>query len=159
MTLILASGTRHATIADHGIIVRDSILAHLDDGPHRIYVGDEPDGVDAIVAGLARANSWDLNVFVAYWEECGPGCPPSPHRRRRRVNGEPYCPFAGPRRNGALVRAFKRDGGKIGLFFPAANADSRGTENCLRQARKAGLVVPDEQIVKLTVEVKPRVRH
>jgi hypothetical protein len=152
VSLILASGTRHATIADHGLIVERATLRVLEgNGPHGVYVGDEPDGLDAIIAGLARRNSWGLNVFEALWEECGPGCPATPHRRRRRRTGEIYCPYAGPRRNERMVRKFRVDGGKDMLGFPAANAPSPGTENCLRQARKAGLIVPDENIIPLEV--------
>jgi hypothetical protein len=154
---LLVSGTRHADIADHGLMVRNAILHATDGEAPELYVGDEPDGIDAIAAGLARTEGWPTpHIFEAQWDECGPGCPATPHRMRRRKTGEAYCRFSGPRRNGRMIRAFKRDGGQRSLFFPAANAPSPGTTNCLKQARKAGLVVPDDHIIALTVEAKRR---
>lgn len=152
MSLRLVTGTRHGTIDEHGLFVRQILLKTLDgDGPHTIYVGDEPDGVDAIVTSIARREGWTPRVFEAAWEECGVGCPPSEHRRRRRRTGEIYCPWAGPRRNNGMVRQYVADGGRDVIGFPAANARSSGTNGCLRRARAAGLHV---ESFPLTVEVR-----
>jgi hypothetical protein len=156
VTLLLVSGTRHATIADHGLTVQRAIVkttGWMPEGePLEIYVGDEPDGVDAIITALCRRNGWQSHIFEAEWEACGPGCPQGEHRRRRRTSGEEYCPYAGPRRNRAMIRAFAADGGKDVLGFPAANAKSSGTRGCMREARRAGLIVAPP--VLLTVEVR-----
>lgn len=161
MTMILISGTRHATIADHGLIVRDAILRTLEgEPPHEIYVGDAR-GVDLIVWQLFRNQpGWVVREFEANWDECAADCPASldrsgrPHRRRRKYSRGDYCPGAGMRRNQAMIAQFVADGGKTMLAFPAANTKSSGTRGCIRDARKAGLVVPDAHIIALTVEVR-----
>src|SRR5436189_2238 len=88
--LILVTGTRHATIADHGLIVQRAVLdlAATEPGPHTIYVGHAP-GVDFIVDRLLRRRPhpahrggetpWAANV--ARDASCGPRRSPSPPPR------------------------------------------------------------------------------
>jgi hypothetical protein len=153
--MLLVSGTRWATIADHGITVRDTILAAVEgDGPHEIHVGDAR-GVDFIVRqAFRRRPGFTVVEYEARWDECAADCPATGHRRKRAYSRDTCCPGAGMRRNRAMIAAFVDLGGKTMLAFPAANTKSAGTRGCIRDARKAGLVVPDDRIVPLTV-----VRH
>lgn len=157
---LLCTGTRYATIADHGLTVQKHILEaipHWDTGPHIIYVGDNEgvegtDGVDFIVRHLfGRRPGWRVREFKAAWEECGAGCPPREHRRRYRRSRGDYCPYAGPRRNRTMIREFAEAGGGPVLAFPAADARSTGTRGCVAEARRARLEVAP--LIPLTVGV------
>lgn len=77
-------------------------------------------GADALAAQAARQYGWDVEEHAADWRR---------HGRR-----------AGPMRNQAMVDA----GADVTLAFPLAN--SRGTWDCVRRARAAGIpvhVVPE----------------
>ena len=154
MTLLLVTGTRWATIADHGLIVQRTILntAEPEPGPHVVYVGDAR-GVDFIADRLFRHRAgWAVHPpFEASWEECTAECPAG-HRRRRKFSAEEYCPTAGMRRNRTMVQAFVAAGGKQVLAFPAANVRSSGTTGCIADAKRAGLVVADP--ILLTVDMR-----
>lgn len=146
MTFLLVTGTRHATIADHGHLVCTAIrdlAGQVVTDPHRIYVGDCESGVDLIVRqGFTNRPGWDVKVFEAYWEECGPGCPSGNHRTFRGTR----CPFAGPRRNRRMAKQFAADGGRIGLAFPERGHGfaRSGTWGCTLEATELG--------VRMTVE-------
>jgi hypothetical protein len=82
----------------------------------------------------------------ADWDNCGPECPPGLEHRVMKLPGdiwhpgkEPdYCPYAGPRRNGEMVR---RTDPRAALVIAAPHGMSKGTRNCIRQARVQGIPV------------------
>src|ERR1044071_322527 len=71
---------------------RDAVLLH----------GGCEDG-DQQAAGIWRSLGGVDDPRPAKWSECGPDCPPWPHRKIRRRTGEEYCPGAGHRRNAEMV--------------------------------------------------------
>lgn len=149
--LLLLTGTRHATIADHGLIVQRTILgvAVPGDEPRTLFVGDCPTGVDFIAEQLFGVRpGWVFRQFEAEWEECGTGCPPRPHRRNRRSGGV-YCPYAGPRRNRRMVERFVADGGRTGLAFPdrGGSLAGSGTWGCAKEAVDRGVRMCVESLV------------
>jgi len=99
--------------------------------------GDNPTGADAIAddwaekmaeGGLVRAER-----HPAEWDaDCGMGCP---GHRRARPDGSTYCPVAGHLRNQRMVDL----GAEVCLAFPLGT--SRGTRDCMRRARRAGIRV------------------
>lgn len=150
MTLILVAGSVHATIADHGLTIRNTIQAHLGlDGPHHIYLGDAR-GVDAIVTHLAPQCGWTLRRYEPRWEECAADCP-AEHRKPYRDGRGQWCPTADRRADQQMIGEFKAAGGTIVLAFPALAAKSSGTRGCIRAARRAGLSVPKANIVRLPI--------
>src|SRR5205814_1534205 len=155
LMLLCCTGTRHATIADHGLIVRQAILAAVpidDPGPLELYVGDA-NGVDLIVRQFARLAVIKLHEFEANWDECAANCNTG-HRRPYKHGRGDYCPQAGVRRNHTMLRAYAEAGGRLVLPFPAANARSSGTNGCVAAAKRAGLDVAEP--IPLTVQVSAR---
>lgn len=155
MTKLLISGTRHATIADHGLIIKRAILDALFNpdsttgGVDEIYVGDAA-GVDLIALQIAKRAGWTLHEFEARWDECDPQCPTGnanrPHRLKYRHGRGDYCPRAGMRRNQQMVDAFTAVGGRLVLTFPAAGLVERDVRNCIRLARQAVLQVTEHPL-------------
>ncbi|PRX91962.1 SLOG family protein [Allonocardiopsis opalescens] len=82
-----------------------------------LVVGDCPTGADAIATRYARRWGWRVEVHTALWGV--------------------YGSHAGPRRNAEMVRA----GADICLVFlnELNGKPSRGTRNCMRLAREAGI--------------------
>lgn len=106
--------------------------------PLTVVVGDCPTGADRIAREWARrmaASGLPVSVEVheADWEHCAPDCRPG-HRRTRR-DGVEYCPTAGRRRNDDMVET----GADEAHGFPLPG--SRGTWDCLRKAKSAGIPV------------------
>ena len=96
--------------------------------------GDCPQGADAIAKQWAIDNHVFHHAVPADWSgPCTPSCPPTPHRRRSR-HGE-YCPLAGHHRNQLMV-----DMG-IDLVLAFHRNNSRGTADCIRRAKAAGIPV------------------
>lgn len=159
MTILLITGTRHATIADHAHVIQPAILGALgaseDLLPHEIYVGDAA-GVDLIARQFAQQRGFGLHEFEANWDECAAECTQG-HRRKYTTGRGTYCPRAGVRRNRAMVRAFVAAGGTTVLAFPAMDARSSGTRGCIGEARRAGLEVPPERIIPLIVQATNQV--
>jgi hypothetical protein len=90
-----------------------------------------PDGADHQGNIWATRNSVPTDPHPADWEgPCGTECRPG-HRRPRR--GTTYCPLAGHRRNQTMVDL------KPVLVVAAHRDGSRGTADCLRRAKKAGI--------------------
>jgi hypothetical protein len=153
--VIIVSGTRHATLEDH--------IEEIDVNLYRfcrwwaptarsfLLVEGEAPGVDSLCRRIAETwrKDWGIDPVPARWSECGPGCPPTPHRRQNGTN----CPYAGPRRNlemlqrhpGAPVLAMPSVGGK-----GAVPDQSRGTWNMIYQT--AGLKRP---LMILPLVLKP----
>lgn len=148
MAYILVTGTRHATIADHGYQITTAIrdlAGPVVTEPHRLYVGDCDSGVDLIARQYFTPHpDWRVLEFEARWEECGPGCPAREHRiwRGRR------CPVAGPRRNATMATQFVADGGRIGVSFPERGHSfaKSGTWDCTLRATNLGVAMRVESL-------------
>lgn len=96
--------------------------------------GDCPSGADAIAKQWAIDNGVFHHGFPADWSgPCTPACPDTPHRKTNR-HGE-YCPLAGHYRNQLMV-----DMG-IDLVLAFHRNNSRGTADCIRRAKSAGIPV------------------
>lgn len=103
--------------------------------------GHCPDGGDAIAEAYADYLGWIVEQHPALWDNCGPNCPPTPHRIRRRSGdtahpgvADTYCPKAGPRRNTLMVGL----GGDQMVAFPVGKRWS-GTRDCGTKAERAGI--------------------
>ncbi|ASR75964.1 DprA-like DNA processing chain A [Mycobacterium phage GenevaB15] len=70
--------------------------------------------------------------FPADWSR---DCTSSCYHKPRFKNGQRYCPLAGHLRNQAMVDF----GADVCLAFPLE--DSRGTYDCMKRAKKAGITV------------------
>ena len=139
------------------LLHRESLVAAVRVAPadRTIIVrhGACPTGSDWLAASLLRRHRLFGDVFPrpvdedpmpAGWDYCGPGCPPpgTPGHRIRKRPGDihhpgdldDYCPGAGPRRNALLVVGLDEL-----LAYPLPS--SRGTPNCMRLARQAGVPV------------------
>jgi hypothetical protein len=92
------------------------------------------EGADMIGGRWAFRNGFLIREFPADWEgPCGAECQPGHRRRNRR--GTDYCPLAGHRRNQRMVDEHPL------LFVAAQHANSRGTADCIRRAKAAGIPV------------------
>lgn len=132
---ILVTGSRSWSDAD---ALADVLLDTWHDATQNGHTGiviihGTADGADTLADLWARGNGLDVESHPADWDHCAENCPPG--HRKPRARGGDYCPTAGHRRNqrmldaGAdLVVGFQRDG-------------SRGTADCLRRAKAAGLPV------------------
>lgn len=116
-------------------------LRSWDDPAVILVSGACPDGGDPIAEGYAEYLGWTVERHPALWDECGPNCPPKPHRIRRRPGdtahpgvAETYCPKAGPRRNNLMVAL----GADQAVAFPLGKRWS-GTRDCGTKAQRAGI--------------------
>lgn len=103
-------------------------LLHGDNGNE-----DATEGADRICASVAADLGWKATPFPADWfgpcvETCAPG-----HRKIGR--GKSYCPDAGPRRNGDMVKAKP----VVCIAFPLPG--SSGTWDAVNKAKAAGIPV------------------
>lgn len=120
-------------------LLEDTLLNVWHDALQLGYTGIElmhgcADGADTIGDQWAIANGILRRRRPADWDgPCAPDCRPGHRRRNRR--GTDYCPMAGHRRNQQMVDE------RPVLFVAAHHANSSGTADCLRRARKAG--IPD----------------
>jgi hypothetical protein len=136
---LLVSGYRNYPVARRSILV-DALDNHLN-AIHQV----RPGAPVVLVHGAARgadslADAWARSMpgvapepHLASWQLCGPECPPGPHRKPGR--GGDYCPFAGPRRNAAMLQT--------GIDAVIAFPGPEGRVSCSRQiiqiARDAGI--------------------
>ena len=113
----------------------------------RVTHGNCPTGADhhaQIWATVMTARGVVERAVDADWgRDCGEECY---HRPRFRSDGSKYCPLAGHVRNQTMVDY----GAEVCLAFPTQ--DSRGTKDCARRAKKAGIPVVWEP-------VNPFMRH
>lgn len=73
--------------------------------------------------------------YPADWPNCAPEC--NPAHRKVNARGEEYCPTAGHRRNQRMI-----DEGKPDMVFAfKTREDSRGTNDMVERAEKAGIPV------------------
>lgn len=102
-------------------------------GPHTLREGGAAGG-DTIARTLADGWGWTVDTREADWSApCRDTCRPG-HRRQRR-DGTEYCPAAGNYRNQDMVDA----GADAGVAVPLRGAANRGTKDCYRRARRAGI--------------------
>lgn len=133
--IIVVSGTRSADPRRHqGIIA--TALAETAAGVNDVTVRHGGGrGVDAIAATIAASYGWGTDPHPAQWNTCAEGCPPSSHLRTRR--GYTWCPYAGPRRNAAMLAALPAPD-RI-LAFPATGTSGKGgTWDLIHRATDAG---------------------
>jgi hypothetical protein len=156
--IIVVTGSRFATEGEHGPVIRQTLLwiaKAAAPGLPWLWEGSA-DGVDVLCRGIGRGLGWKIRSFAANWPQCDPDwvdptdraepCPKWPgiqkigHRRRRR-NGNEYCPIAGFRRNQLMIDCARQEDlhRKICVAFPIPVFGSRGTEDCLTRAWKAGI--------------------
>jgi hypothetical protein len=90
-------------------------------------------GADSIASEWCK--DWpevtEEKVPADWTRDCGQGCFHKPRYR----NGQRYCPVAGNLRNQEMVDR----GADVCLAFPRGEA--RGTNDCIRRAKKAGIPV------------------
>lgn len=135
---IIVTGSRHADVADpaHRLVVSNALSSAERDGGYvttgMTLVHGAATGIDSIARDIATSWGWAAEGHPARWDECGDGCPPRPHLRRRR-DGRMYCPHAGPRRNEEMCQL----GADIVIAFPGP--DSTGTWDCLKRAAAHGI--------------------
>ena len=108
------SGERVVVTGGRGFIGRDEIFYALDDVRPVALASGGATGVDAIAKDYAEARGIPFTEYPADWRT---------HGRR-----------AGPLRNRTMLDGFKPD---LVLAFPGG----RGTADCVRQARAAGIPV------------------
>lgn len=121
---VLVTGSRDWS--DHNAI-HEALLDHLT-LQDTLVVGDCPTGADAIALSEAKRTAANFEVHEAKWDEHTDACPDWCKVRSR-------CRIAGPRRNQEMVDS----GVDICLAFPLG--ESRGTKDCMRRAKKAGVTV------------------
>lgn len=144
MARLLVTGTRHASMEQSFEIYRH-ILREVgepnDEVSHTVVVRDG-DGVDFVVAQVFTGRpGWTVEQHEAEWEACGAGCPPNPHRKVRASTGEPYCPYAGPRGNKAMVATMQSGELCIALPERGGRLVGSGTWGTAKEAADAGLDV------------------
>lgn len=146
---ILITGSR--TWSDERVIwdaITDTIDQAAAQGETEFVVvhGHCPRGADAIAdfycedqAGWRDNMGQELAVerHPADWATCTPACPQQANHRRTGRGGFTFCPLAGHHRNQAMVNL----GADILLAFNKGN--SRGTADCARRARAAGIPVKE----------------
>lgn len=156
--IIIVTGSRFATEEKHGPVIRQTLVwiaqAATPELPS-LWEGSA-DGVDIISRRIGTHLGWNGRSFVANWPQCDPewtdptgrveSCPKWPGiqkigHRRRRQNGNEYCPIAGFRRNQLMMKCAGLEDleRKICVAFPIPEFGSRGTEDCLTRAWKAGI--------------------
>lgn len=117
---------------------RDTIRAALREAWRDLQPGPIPlvhgaaTGADTIAADIWTRGGLTAEPHPADWDTpCTDAC----YHRPREKNGRPYCPLAGHYRNQAMVDL----GADLALAFPLG--ESRGTQDCMKRARKAGIEV------------------
>jgi hypothetical protein len=134
---VLFTGSRHLNInrPDHRMPIYLT-LRHIETahpGPHTLVHGDA-DGADQIAAQAAGFLGWATEPHPADWTgPCRDTCRPG-HRETRR-DGVEYCPTAGNYRNARMVAL----GADVCVAAPLPG--SRGTWDCVRRAKAAGIPV------------------
>lgn len=146
---ILVTGSRDWDNIDAVVSAINAAIGNTADDEIVVVHGACPRGVDQITAEYCEAVAYirrsekrlTIETHPADWDNCAADCKPG-HRVRKKPGDtlhpgkcDDFCPDAGPRRNAYMVSL----GADICLAFPLPG--SRGTRNCMRLARQAGIDV------------------
>ncbi len=94
-------------------------------------------GADMITEEVANNLGWRTEPYEAHWTApCRDECGKRDHRRPGR-GGVLYCPAAGNYRNQEMVDT----GADVCLAFFKHGARNRGTTDCAKRAKDAGITV------------------
>lgn len=135
---IVVTGWRHWK--NRGLLERQLLaVASRHGGRLGILHGDCKTGADALAQAFADRVGWPTRRRAADWDTCTEQCPPPAGHRVRRFNGSEYCPWAGPRRNGAVAQeAVWLDAlGALAFLAPTAS----GTRGAVTLLEAAGVKV------------------
>lgn len=144
---VIVTGSRHWKDPDP--VHHDLDLLLHRHGSLIVVNGRCPGGLDLIAHLWAEAHEHAGVISEPYpadWDHCGPDCPnDNGKHRRRRPPGDiwhpgslpTYCPKAGPRRNAVMVAR----GGDLCRGWPLPGARNYGTNNCMRLAAAARILV------------------
>jgi hypothetical protein len=134
---VLFTGSRHLDVnrPDHRMPIYQA-LRHIDTthpGPYTLVHGNA-DGADQIAKQAAGFLGWATEPHPADWNGPCHGTCRRGHRKTRR-DGVEYCPAAGNYRNAHMVTL----GADACVAAPLPG--SRGTWDCVRRAKAAGIPV------------------
>lgn len=147
-TVLLGSGTRHATRSDRPLVkacmedLADLVGVDPDDRDVDWVHGAAP-GWDRLSAAIAEEDfGWRTVPVPAKWQECDPSwCPPQPHLLPRRGGGS-FCPHAGPRRNQLMLDRYGPNAlGALAMPERGLGRRRSGTRDFLERASDFGLYV------------------
>ena len=140
MIRVLFTGSRYASPYQdgHRATIWSALLevhrAYPDGTWFTLVHGDAP-GADRMAAAYAAHLGWAVEPYPADWDgPCGDRCQPN-HRTARRGRPGTYCPAAGAYRNQRMVDL----GADVCVATPMRY--SRGTRDCVRRAKAAGIPV------------------
>jgi SLOG family YspA-like protein len=125
---ILVTGSRDWEDSE---LIEKVLTQHLHPAAVLVH-GDCPTGADAIAKRWWKTNGGIDEPHAADWDHCGLTCPATPHRRRR-ANGQTYCPGAGPRRNREMVALGAH------MCYAFIRNGSSGASGCADMAALAGI--------------------
>lgn len=136
---VLVTGSRswddHETVADALLDAwHDATQTISSEARFLVVHGDCPDGADTLAKQWALDNGLSDEPHPADWSApCDATCPPG-HRKTSTRHGD-YCPLAGLRRNQLMVSM------NADLVLAFRRNNSRGTTDCIRRAKRAGIPV------------------
>ena len=138
---VLVTGSRH--LRDKALVYGALDAIMQDHGDVTVVHGKNDSGADWFArrwCWLNLAGQWRGRVreepHPADWEApCRPECEPG--HRKRRADGSGYCPAQGSYRNQEMADS----GADICLSFYKKGAANRGTTDCVKRAREAGIPV------------------
>lgn len=140
---ILVTGSRKLT---DRLLVQQELSRFAPANGITLITGYDPDkktptGADQFAYEFAEKKwNWTNENYPADWErECDQNCYHRTKFRPVEIDGVevlvPYCPVAGNLRNQVMVDSTAH----VCLAFYKFSASNRGTADCVRRARKAGI--------------------
>lgn len=137
MTRVLVTGSREVKPEDRPAVAEALAEAVRDSrGPHTLVHGGAS-GADSLAGEIAAGWGWTVEVHRADWTApCEPSCNHGPRRQRQGYDAD-YCPAAGHRRNARMVGTKPA----VVVAIYKRGAANKGTANCVRLAKGAGLYV------------------
>ena len=116
MKIVVVTGTREGDLKLHGPLLEKAILSQK---PSIVIVGGAK-GIDLIAEKICKEKCIPVLTITADWTY--------------------YGDSAGHKRNGRMLdMANLLSSNVVVLAFPASDAESKGTRNCIEQAKKKGL--------------------